>query len=72
MSVDEFAVMDGEKCILKLRGVRPFLSDKYDLTEHPQYEKTTEYDKTNQFDIATHLNKVLKLRKNDVYDVIEI
>ena len=72
MSIDELAVMDGGKCILQLRGVRPFLSDKYDLTEHPQYTKTAEYDKTNQFDIEKHLNKVLKLRKNDVYDVIEI
>ena len=72
MSIDELAVMDGGKCILQLRGVRPFLSDKYNLTEHPQYTKTAEYDKTNQFDIEKHLNKVLKLRKNDVYDVIEI
>ena len=58
MSIDELAVMDGGKCILQLRGVRPFLSDKYDLTEHPQYTKTAEYDKTNQFDIEKHLNKV--------------
>ena len=73
MSVDELAVMDGGKCIVQVRGVRPFLSDKYDLTQHPAYRLTADYDKRNWFDIE----KFLKARKNfilkpdDKYKVIK-
>jgi type IV secretory pathway TraG/TraD family ATPase VirD4 len=71
MSVDELAVMDGNKCILQLRGVRPFLSDKYDLTKHPNYKLTSDYDKKNYFDIEKFLNRKLKLNNEDVYDVVD-
>jgi type IV secretion system protein VirD4 len=67
MSQDELAVMDGGKCILQLRGVRPFLSDKYDLTEHPLYRYTADYDKRNAFNIESYLKHHLKLRQNDVF-----
>ena len=72
MSIDELAVMDGSKCILQLRGVRPFLSDKYDLTQHPNYRLTSDYDKKNYFDVEKFLSRKLKLNKRDVYDVIEV
>ena len=55
MSPDEIAVMDGWKCILQLRGVRPFLSDKFDITKHKQYKKLSDYDKKNTFDIEKYL-----------------
>ena len=71
MSRDELAVMDGGKCILQLRGVRPFLSDKYDLTQHPNYKLTGDYDKKNMFDIEKYLDHRLKLKPSDTYDVIE-
>lgn len=71
MSVDELAVLDGAKCILQLRGVRPFLSDKYDLTQHPNYKLTSDYDKKNIFRIEEYLNRKLKLNKDDVYEVID-
>lgn len=71
MSVDELAVLDGAKCILQLRGVRPFLSDKYDLTQHPNYKLTSDYDKKNTFRIEEYLNRKLKLNKDDVYEVID-
>ena len=71
MSVDELAVMDGSKCILQLRGVRPFMSDKYDLTKHPNYRLTSDYDKKNYFDIEKFLNRKLKLNNDDVYEVID-
>ena len=71
MSRDELAVMDGGKCILQLRGVRPFLSDKYDLTQHPNYKLTGDYDKKNMFDIEKYLDHRLKLRPSDTYDVVE-
>lgn len=72
MTVDELSVLDGSKCILQLRGVRPFLSDKYDLTQHPNYKITSDYDKKNTFDIEKFLNRKLKLNQEDVYEVIEI
>lgn len=72
MTVDELSALDGSKCILQLRGVRPFLSDKYDLTQHPNYKLTSDYDKKNTFDIEKFLNRKLKLNKDDVYEVIEI
>ena len=63
MSRDELAVMDGGKCILQLRGVRPFLSSKYDLTQHPNYKLTGDYDKKNLFDIEKFLDHRLKLNR---------
>lgn len=70
-TVDELAVLDGSKCILRLRGVRPFMSDKYDLTQHPNYKMTADYDKKNAFDIEKFLNHRLKLKPKDVYEVID-
>ncbi len=72
MSIDELSVLDGGKCILQLRGVRPFLSDKYDLTQHPNYKYTSDYDLKNAFDIEKFLNRKLKLKANDVYDVVDV
>lgn len=71
-TIDELAVLDGGKCILQLRGVRPFLSDKYDLTQHPNYKYTSDYDKKNTFDIGKFLEHRLKLKANDEYEVTEI
>ena len=72
MSIDELAVMDGSKCIVQLRGVRPFLSDKYDLTKHPNYKLTADYDEKNYFDIEKYLNHKLELKDDDRYEVIDI
>ena len=72
MSIDELAVMDGSKCIVQVRGVRPFLSDKYDLTKHPKYYLTADADKKNWFDIEKYLSHKVKLKPDDVYDVIEV
>ncbi len=71
MSVDELAVMDGNKCIVQVRGVRPFLSDKYDLTQHPNYKYTADADKKNWFDVEKYLNHELVLKPNDAYEVVE-
>ena len=71
MSRDELAVMNGSKCVLQLRGVRPFLSDKYDITQHPKYKYTSDYDKKNTFDIEKYLNRRMKLRAEEEFDVIE-
>ena len=71
MSRDELAVMNGSKCILQLRGVRPFLSDKYDLTKHPNFQYTADYDKKYTFDIEKYLNRRMKLKKDEVFDVVE-
>ena len=71
-SVDELAVLDGGKCILQLRGVRPFLSDKYDITKHPNYIYLADYDEKNTFDIERFLSTRLKLKANEVCDVYEI
>ena len=70
-SVDELAVLDGSKCILQLRGVRPFLSDKYDLTQHPNYKLTSDYDPKNIFDIEKYLNRKEKINPNDAFVVID-
>ena len=70
-SVDELAVLDGSKCILQLRGVRPFMSDKYDLTQHPNYKFTSDYDKKNAFNIEQFLRHRLKLKAGDEYEVVE-
>ena len=71
MSVDELAVLDGGKCILQLRGVRPFLSNKYDLTKHPLYRYTADYDKKYAFDIARFLSHRLKLKPDDAVEVYQ-
>ena len=71
MSIDELAVLDGGKCILQLRGVRPFLSDKYDITKHPNYRYTSDFDERNAFDVQSYLQHRLKLRENEVYSVYE-
>ena len=63
--------MDGRKCILQLRGVRPFLSDKYDLTKHPNYKLTSDYDRRNEFNIEEFLSTKLELKGEDEYEVIE-
>ena len=72
MSVDELAVMDGRKCILQLRGVRPFLSDKYDITQHPNYKYLSDADSKNTFDIDRFLKRRLKLKPDEQYDVFEV
>ena len=72
MTIDELAVMDGDKCILQLRGVRPFLSDKYDVTQHPLYKETGEYDERNKLDIQQFVHQTLKVRPGEVFDVVKI
>ena len=72
MSQDELATMDGNKCILQLRGVRPFLSDKYDITKHPNFKYTADADDKNAFDIEAFLSARLKLKPNEVCDVYEV
>ena len=71
LSRDELAVLDGGKCILQLRGVRPFLSDKYDLTQHPNYKLTSDYDPKNTFDIEKYLKRKEKINPNDEFVVID-
>ena len=70
-TIDELAVLDGSKCILQLRGVRPFKSDKYDLTQHPNYKYTADYDKRNEFNIEQFLSHRLKLKANDEYVLVD-
>ena len=72
MSIDELAVLDGGKCILQLRGVRPFLSQKYDITRHPLYRWTSDYDKRNAFDISRFLSCRIKLKSDEAYQVYEV
>ena len=72
MSQDELAVMDGGKCILQLRGVRPFLSEKYDITKHPNYKYTSDFDKRNELDIERFLSHRLKLKLDDAFEVYEV
>ena len=71
LSRDELAVLDGGKCILQLRGVRPFLSDKYDLTQHPNYKLTSDYDPKNTFDIEKYLNRKTKIHPGDEFIVVD-
>ena len=71
LSRDELAVLDGGKCILQLRGVRPFLSDKYDLTQHPNYKLTSDYDPKNTFDIEKYLNRKEKIPPGDEFIVVD-
>ena len=70
-TVDELSVLDGSKCILQLRGVRPFKSDKYDLTQHPNYKYTSDYDKKNAFDIEKFLSHRLRLKAGDEFVVVD-
>ena len=72
MSIDELSVLDNSKCILQLRGVRPFLSDKYDLTQHPNYRLTSDYDERNTFHIEKFLHRQMKLKPDDAYEVIDM
>ena len=72
MSMDELSVMDGGKCILQLRGVRPFFSDKYDITNHPKYKYLSDFDKKNAFDVEKFLSTKLKLKPNDLYEVFDV
>lgn len=71
MTVDELAVMDGNKCILQVRGVRPFFSSKYDITKHPNYKYLADYNDKNTFNIEKYLSTRLKLKPDDVYEVYE-
>ena len=72
MSIDELAVMDGSKCILQVRGVRPFLSEKYDITQHPNYKYLSDYDPKNTFNIEKFLNRNLKLKDEEIFMTYEI
>ena len=69
--MDELSVLDGSKCILQLRGVRPFLSRKYDIKRHPNYKYLSDYDPKNAFDIEAYLHCKLKLKANEEYDAYE-
>ena len=71
LSRDELAVLDGGKCILQLRGVRPFLSDKYDLTQHPNYKLTSDFDEKNRFDIEKYLNRKTEIHPGDEFIVVD-
>ena len=71
MSTDELAVMDGGKCILQVQGVRPFFSDKFDITKHPQYKYLSDYDKRNAFDIAQFLSRRLTVKPDDAFETYE-
>jgi type IV secretion system protein VirD4 len=72
MTVDELAVLDGGMCLLQLRGVRPFLSKKYDITAHPLYKLLSDHDKRNAFDIEKYLSTKLKVKPDDKFDVIDV
>ena len=72
MSRDELAVMDGSKCILQLRGVRPFLSDKFDITKHKRYKELSDFDKKNEFDIERYLKHELRLLTTEEFDLYEV
>lgn len=72
MSVDDLATLDGGKCILQIRGLRPFLSDKYDITKHPNYKYLSDADPKNTFDVEKYMSHRLKLKADEEYDVYEI
>ena len=72
MSVDDLATLDGGKCILQIRGLRPFLSDKYDITKHPNYKYLSDADPKNTFDVEKYMSRRLKLKADEEYDVYEI
>ena len=71
MTIDELAVMDGGRCILQLRGVRPFFSLKYDITKHPLYKQLSDYDKRNTFDVEKYLSTRLRLKATDAFEVFD-
>ena len=71
-TVDELAVLDGGKCILQLRGVRPFMSNKFDITKHPNYKYLSDANPKNNFDIEKYLSTQLKTKPDDVYEVVEV
>ena len=70
--MDELAVLDGEMCILQVRGVRPFLSKKYDITKHPLYKQLSDYDKRNHFNVEKFLSTKLKVRPTDIFEVYNV
>ena len=72
MSVDDLATLDGGKCILQVRGLRPFLSDKYDITKHPNYKYLSDADPKNTFDVEKYMSRRLTLKADEEYDVYEI
>ena len=72
MSVDDLATLDGGKCILQVRGLRPFLSDKYDITKHPNYKYLSDADPKNTFDVEKYMSRRLKLKADEEYDMYEI
>ena len=72
MTRDELTVMDGGKCILQIRGVRPFLSDKYDLTKHPNYRYTSDADRRNEFVVEKLLKHRIRLRGNEEFEVVDV
>ena len=72
MSPDELATMPGDKCILQLRGVRPFFSKKYDITKHPHYKYLSDFDKRNEFNIEKFLSTKLKVKQSDMFEVHEV
>ena len=72
MTMDELAVMDGAYCVLQVRGVRPFLSKKYDITRHPLYKYLSDFDKRNAFDVEKYLNTKLTVKPHDVFEVFEV
>jgi len=72
MTMDELAVLDGEMCILQLRGVRPFLSKKFDILKHPLYKQLSDYDKRNRFDVEKFLSTKLKVKPTDLFDVYDV
>ena len=72
MSRDELAVMDGNKCILQLRGVRPFFSDKFDITRHKRYKQLSDYDRKNAFDVEAYMKHQLRLRADEEFDLFVV
>ena len=72
MSRDELAVMDGDKCILQLRGVRPFFSSKFDITKHKRYKELSDYDKNNAFDVEAYMSHRLKIGMDEEFSVIDV
>ena len=72
MSRDELSVMDGNKCILQLRGVRPFLSNKYDITQHKRYRELSDYDKKNAFDVEQYLKHTLRMGVEEEFEVFDV
>ena len=72
MSRDELSVMDGNKCILQLRGIRPFLSNKYDITQHKRYKELSDYDKKNAFDVEQYLKHTLRMGVEEEFEVFDV